>query len=426
MMNLKLQLDRAVKLSALTLVSLLLTGCWDSVEINNRSVILEFAIDKYLGDNDTARPLDDQNRFAITYSIPDMAKLSGTASLVEDMKTNILVTAPTIATSLDDLETRTRNTITFSHVKVVLIGEELLKDPKLLQESLDAMTRGRLIARNVPLLAVKGKTEDAINIENTQQPILGLYIMNYFNNKERPRAYFKPQLLGNFVRDMQDTGVATIPIFHIPEDAGDSQNAENIAQDNDEQGGENALESEGSSTGQEANSTGYEISGGAVIKDYELVDYIDKDIVKGQLIIDGDAKNMPVVVEHQNSPVSFILERCKRKVKFAEIEGQMSVIIEIRASGDIAEYHPKNGVLTQEDVDEIQVLLQNELVRQASGAVNKAKELNVDFLGIGQQMYRKYVKLWADYEATWEADGFRQMPVYLDVSVEAENTGVFQ
>ncbi|OOB77653.1 MAG: hypothetical protein BEN18_10020 [Epulopiscium sp. Nuni2H_MBin001] len=432
----------AAKLSALLLAPLILTGCWDSVEINNRSVILEFAVDKYLGDNDTSKPLDDQNRYEITYSIPDMAKISGTESLATDMKTNILVTAPTIATSLDDLETRTRNTITFSHVKVILLGEELLKDAKLFEESIDAITRGRVIARNVPILAVKGRTEDAMNVENTQQPLLGLYMMNYFNNKERPQAYFKSQLLGNFIKDMQDTGIATMPIFHLadneegntekPDDNASSASKSDISSDaaaSDVTASE-AAEDDGkaSSTGEEASSTGYDISGGAIIKNYELVEYVDKDVVRGQLIVDGDIKNAPVVIEYDGYPLTYIIQHASSRKKFRTIDGQLSLVVELDIDGSIAEYvsTDENNIFNTPSMDEIKMLLANEILRQAFIAIDKSHEINVDFLHVGQAMYRKEPDMWDKYKPSWEDEGFRNFPIHINANVNIENTGIIQ
>ncbi len=425
-MNLKLLIKNSRLLGAVV-ATLMLTGCWDSVEINNRSVILEFAIDKYLGDNDTSRPLDEQNRYALTYSIPDMAQLSGTQSLVEDMKTNILVTAPTIATSLDDLETRTRNTITFSHVKVILLGDELLKDPLLFEESIDAITRGRVIARNVPLLAVKGKTEDALNMDNTQQPLLGLYIMNYFNNRERPQAYFKSQLLGNFVKDIQDTGIATMPIFHLPDDA-------NSLIDKSAEGGDVGGDVGGDTGGKssktttEASATGYDISGAAIIKDYKLVDYVDKNVVRGQLIVDGDIKNAPVVIEYDGMPLTYILQHASSRKKFREVDGKMSLVIELDIDGDIAEYisNQTSNIFNTQSMAEIKRLVEEEIIRQAFIAIDKSRELNVDFMHIGLAMYRKEPDMWEHYKHTWDEIGYRTFPIWINVDATIDNTGIIQ
>lgn len=411
-------LSRCLRMIPIAILPTLLVGCWDSIEINNRSVILEFAIDKNMEHKyDPSIPIDDQSIYNITYTIPDMAKLSGTESLATNMETSIIVQAPTIAASIDDLETKTRNTISFSHVKGILIGENLLRDKALFKQIIDSISRDMVIARNVPLLAVKGEAAITAEIENEQQPVIGLYIMNYFNNKERPRSYFKPQLLGNFVRDIQETGIATIPIFHIPEQ--NDQTGGLVGEIDQEAGGVGAT-----------NRTNNEIdiSGGAVIKDYELVDYITKEEVRGQLLVQGEVRNAPITVMYQDSPITYSIKEEKSKLKFDKTPDGPICYVQIEAKGDIAEYssETEESIFNTSKIKEIQKVLEDELVRQAHLAIDRSKELNTDFLQVGLEMYRKHPKWWKEYGPIWEDGVYEKMPIIVDVNVAIENTGILQ
>ena len=70
----------------ISLSSLMLTGCWDNVEINERHVVLEIALDKGEEKN-TKGNIEDRDYYEITYMIPDIAKLSGEDSLAKNVKT---------------------------------------------------------------------------------------------------------------------------------------------------------------------------------------------------------------------------------------------------------------------------------------------------------------------------------------------------
>ena len=63
-------------------------------------------------------------------------------------------------------------------------------------------------------ISVNGDAKLITKVESEEQPILGLYIMDYFNNGERASSFFKKQLVGNYIREMDDTGVSTLPLFH--------------------------------------------------------------------------------------------------------------------------------------------------------------------------------------------------------------------
>ena len=382
---------------AMALLPLLLVGCWDSTEVNSRSVILELAIDKNTDYKyNPEKLLDGQPIYTISYTLPDFGKLSGTESLAKDVETNLTTQSATLATSIADVELRSKNSVSFSHVKALFVGEALLKDPKLFKATLDALSRDMLIARNVPLLAVNGQASDTTKIENNEQPILGLYIMDYFNNKERATSFFKKQLIGTYIKEMEDTGVSTLPIFHV----------EQLAQEGME--------------GQ------IDISGGAVMRDYELVGYLNKEEVRGQLLIEGKVKNSPVVIVYDGNLLTYQIKEENSKIKFEDSPEGPLCLIELDVKGSISEYLTEAGTNLTKDgtIEEIKALLAEEMIAQAAVGIQKSKAMNIDFLGIGEAMYRKHPEMWAKYQPRWLETVYENMPIRVGVTVDIQNTGI--
>lgn len=386
-----------IKVIALCMLPMMLTGCWDSTEVNSRSVILELAIDKNTDYKyDPERLLDGQPVYTISYTIPDFGKLSGTDSLAKDVETNLTSQSATIATSIADIELRSKNSVSFSHVKALFLGEDLLKDPKLFKATLDALSRDMLIARNVPLLAVNGEASTTTEIENNEQPILGLYIMDYFNNKERATSFFKKQLVGTYIKEMEDTGVSTLPVFHVDQT------------DKEEMKGQ------------------IDISGGAVIHNNELVGYLTKEEVRGQLLVEGKVRNSPVVVVYEDNLLTYQIKDEKSKIKFKDTPEGPTCLIEMDVKGSISEYLAENGTNLTKDgtIEEIKTLLAEEIITQVGVGIDKSKEMNIDFLGIGQAMYRKHPKMWAKYKPGWLRETYQNMPISIGVNVDIQNTGI--
>lgn len=386
-----------IKIMALCMLSMMLTGCWDSTEVNSRSVILELAIDKNTDYKyDPERLLDGQPVYTISYTIPDFGKLSGTDSLAKDVETNLTSQSATIATSIADIELRSKNSVSFSHVKALFLGEDLLKDPKLFKATLDALSRDMLIARNVPLLAVNGEASTTTEIENNEQPILGLYIMDYFNNKERATSFFKKQLVGTYIKEMEDTGVSTLPVFHVDQT------------DKEEMKGQ------------------IDISGGAVIHNNELVGYLTKEEVRGQLLVEGKVRNSPVVVVYEDNLLTYQIKDEKSKIKFKDTPEGPTCLIEMDVKGSISEYLTESGTNLTKDgtIEEIKTLLAEEIITQVGVGIDKSKEMNIDFLGIGQAMYRKHPKMWAKYKPGWLRETYQNMPISIGVNVDIQNTGI--
>lgn len=373
------------------ILPLMLTGCWDSVELNERHVILEIAIDKTLKP-DLSKPINERQIYQITYGIPDIGKLSGADSLAENVKTTITTQSPSIATSIDEIETKTQNTVTFSHAKALVLGEEILKDRTSFQAALDALLRDMRVGRSVTVLATKGLAGDLTQADNPQNPIMGMYVMKYFNNKERAISYAKGQLLGNLIKELEDTGVSTMPII--------SNNEEGIVQ----------------------------ISGAALIKDYEFVTWLDKNEVRGELFVEGKIKRVPIIINYKNQYLTYMIKEQQSKIHFEDENGKLQCYIDLTVKGDITEYLSSNSknIFNEESIKEITKLLEQEITRQATLAVDKSQSLGVDFLGIGLEMYRKTPKQWKDYKEKWNEGTYKDFPIHVDSTVNIQNTGILE
>lgn len=367
-----------------------LTGCWDNVEINERHVVLEVAIDK----NNT--PEEDQlenqeRRYEVTYTIPDIAKLSGEDSLSEDVKTAIVTKSTTLATSVDEVERRTQNTITFSQTKALLLGEELLKDKALFKSTIDGLIRNMQVGRGTTILAVKGKAGELTQTQNPQNPIIGLYVMKYFNNSERPTSYAKQQTLGNMIKEIQETGITTIPII----------------------------------SSQEGNMV---IQGAALIKDYELVEWLSKEQVRGELFIDGRIKEVPLVIKYKGENLTYHIDGEQSRVSFKENNGIWYAQIQIQVRGNITEFVSSNQdeLFNESSMKEIGHLIEQEINRQIQESIAYSKEINIDLFNIGLEMYRKHPKQWEHYKDRWATTGYIDMPIDIITTVTIHNTGMLE
>ena len=375
----------------LIMSTLMLSGCWDSVEVNDRYIILELAIDKNQTIDPGAKPAE-KDRYKVTYSIPDISKLSGSESLLEDVKSIIKVSSPSIVSSIDDLEAKTQNTVTFSHTKALILGEELLRDKKLFRAAMDSITRKRFLARSTPVFGTKETAAKIVEASSPQNPIIGLYVMKYVNNVERPVSYAEEQLLGNFIKEMEGSGVSVIPLINMDKE------------------------------GQ------IEISSGALIKDYELVTFLNKDEMRGKLLIEGAVKEAPIVIMYNDEYLTYVVQKQKSQMKFKESDGQMVCSIELMLKGNITEYvsQEERNIFDKGTVDAVEKILEKEIVSQAQIALDKAKAYNVDFLNIGRMFYRKHPKKWQKYKDSWEADGFKEFPVEITAKVDVDGTGVLE
>ena len=374
----------------ISLSSLMLTGCWDNVEINERHVVLEVALDKGEEGNPEAN-IEDRDYYEVTYMIPDIAKLSGENSLAENVKTAIVAKSPTIAKSVDDIESKTQNTLSFSHTKALIFGEELIKDKKLFRAAIDSLIRNKQISRGTNILAVQGKASDIVQSDNYQNPMVGLYIMKYFNNTERGTSHAKQQVLGNMVKEIQSSNITTIPKIEM--------NEEGILK----------------------------IDGAAVIKNYELVGWLDEDEVRGELFVDGRIYKVPTVIEYQGEYLTYEIEQQNRSISFKD-ENKLQAIIKIMVRGNITEYNSSKNkyVFDDKKIEEVSKLVGEQIKKQVQKTIDTSKMMNTDFLNIGLELYRKHPKLWEKYKESWDLEGYKNLPIQINMEVIIQNTGAVE
>ena len=380
-------MTRIIYISIIVASSILLTGCWDSVEINRRHVVLEVAIDK----NQEA---GSDKPYEITYTIPNIAKLTGRNSIAENIKTAIVTNSKTIGGSIDEVDHRTQNTVSFGHTKAIVIGREILEDKALFEGVLDGLIRNMQVARGTMILAVDGKAKDITQSSVGQNPMMGLYIMKYFNNPERPISYAKQQNIGNIMKEIYNNNITTIPVIKNKDDK-------------------------------------VLIQGAAVVKDYKLVNWLDKDQVKGELFVEGKINEAPIVVSYRDHDLTYNIDNQNSRICFEEVGGngsKIEAVIKIEVTGGVVEYSLFEGnvIFEENSMKEINELIQKQIEKEVMQTVDYAKGINVDFLNIGLQMYRSKPDIWENYKDGWEQEGFKNIPVRVKSEVVINNTGALK
>jgi len=366
----------------------ILTGCWDSVELNDRHVVLELALDKA---ENVQNKIGQEGYYEVTYTIPDMKKLSGADSLSEDVKTKMVTVSPTLVKSIDEMEAKMQNTLTFSHVKAIVLGEDLLKDKQLFENIINSISRNIDFSRGINLLATKGKASDITQGENYQNPMLGLYIMKYFDNTEKLTGNAKQQSMGTMLREIQETSITTLPIISKTEEKS------------------------------------MKIGGAAVIKDYELVDWLSEDEVRGMTLIDGKIKGMPVVIEYKGNYLTYTIKEKKTNIEFKEGKN-LETVINLRIHGEITEglSAMNSKIFDRNDIDQITELLRNKINEKLQLVIEKEKAIDVDFLNIELALYRKSPKLWNKYRGQDDSSIISNMKIDLNTDIIIENTGIIE
>jgi Ger(x)C family germination protein len=182
-------------LPVMLITALLLSGCWDRREIEERTSVVAIAIDK---------PKDRPDMILLTVQIPIPIRIagSGTGSGGGDGTNSVEVMSAmgrTVVDAFENLQKRLNQQLFYGHTRVIAIGEEVAKSG--LVSILDPFRRDPQIRRLLWPIVVKGEGRNLLTATPTLEQIPTVFIMTMIENGTRSGRI--PEVnLGTFFVDL--------------------------------------------------------------------------------------------------------------------------------------------------------------------------------------------------------------------------------
>ena len=187
--------------------ALLLSGCWDGKELNDRAYVNTLAIDK-----------TKDSEYRVCISISDIAQQEG-GGHEDDSKDRNKGTkehrGSSVMEAINECERRTSRSLFFGHLQAVLFGKELLSDRDMFLEALAALEQNSEFSRKMMILA--GEDIEICEMTPAGEPSLGAYAVSFYK-KDRTGETFE-LTLEELLISISKTGSAVIP--KIEEDEGE-------------------------------------------------------------------------------------------------------------------------------------------------------------------------------------------------------------
>lgn len=357
----------------LLLTSLLLTGCWDKIEIEERAHISAVGIDLYEPANDKEREASNdissgvisdevkrQNKFVFTFAFPKES--------LEEVEDIILSTAGNSLYGVSRvMADRTNKELFLGHLRTVIISKDLAKDPDLFREILDGIETNELLSRRVILAMTEDSAGDIIKIQPAMQPRIGQFISELFRRKD-VTSRIPSGSIGDILKDLHESGNTAIPRI-IP--------------------GKNDVK----------------IAGAAVIRNFEFIGWLGEIetaelmVFKGEVDITGGRS-----IEYKGHSIPVDFRPRKPKMTLVEDENNIKILVEIEGEADIKQtyFESKEDLLKVEVIKEIEDLFSEQMEDEIEEMINKIqKEFRVDILGIDRYLRQRHYKLWKQVEGDW-------------------------
>ena len=285
---------------ALMLCAVLLTGCWDKVEIEDRLFVLAIGIDKAL-EEEKQQPTD---RYSINFVSPIVAALKesgGKGGIGETFNTYKAVSS-IFSFGLNQMYERMDKKLSFQHTRNLIFGEDLLKDEGLFKEVLDAVGRSHEFHRNMYVFAVPGRAEEVFKIKPKYTSLLAMYISGIAENNLYQSSIYKMPAYQMYDNLSNFDGNTVIPTLKASKDEA-------------------------------------KVAGVGIIKNYKLVGYLDDKDSETLNWLNDSASGGIIEAKYNEIAIPFMYNNFKTKLVLDKVEGdKLYLTFKMETEGSAEEY----------------------------------------------------------------------------------------
>jgi spore germination protein KC len=371
---------------ALVLCVVLLAGCWDKVEIEDRLFVLAIGIDK-AKEEEKLQPTD---RYIINFVSPVVAALKDWAGEGETFKT-YKTTSSIFTFGLNQMYERMDKKLSFQHTRVLIFGEDLLKDEKLFKEVLDAVGRSHEFHRNMYVFAVPGEAEAVFKIKPKYTSLLAMYITGIAENNVYQSSIYKMPAYQMYDNLTNFDGNTVIPSLRASEDEA-------------------------------------KVSGVGIIKNYKLIGYLDDKDSETLNWLNNSANGGLIAVKHNELEIPFIYNDFNTKLVLNKVEGdKVYLTYNMEVEGSAEEYIWGESLMEQKLLDAVEKGLEKTIEDRSKSLIDKLKnEFKVDLIGVGPYLRKHHSAIYKSIEKDYESFFTKNVEINIKAKVSIRRVGTIE
>lgn len=374
-------MNRSLKLFILLLILCILTGCWDKLEIEERAYVSVLGIDL----NTEAK--SPREKYLVTYSWPNLNAIGKNASS-EKTKFVLSSTGRSIYDTSVEMATRINKTLFLKHIKVIVIGEDVARNPDEMKAMLDGFGRSSMISRKAVILIAEGMAKDAINIENEMEPVTGALIEGIWNNYGNT-ARFNHQNLGHILTLLYNIDRALLPRVVPKKD-------------------------------------GIIVAGSSIIKDFKHIAWLGELETRAIMFMKGMVESEMIDITLDGIEIPYIVSSTNVK-KSANAEGgkiNMNYFIQLEGYTQRFKLDIPEKIMDSKTINKIEKQVEKTLEDEINVTVNKIqKNFNVDVIEVEEYLRKFKPDVWEKIKDDWE-EIFQDISITVKVEAKLRRVGM--
>ncbi|MGM7701556.1 Ger(x)C family spore germination protein [Pseudalkalibacillus sp. Hm43] len=374
---------------------LILSGCWNSRELNEIGIAVGLGIDK-----------TEDDQVLLTVQLVNPAEISTKQSGGSRAP---IVTYQEKGDSLFEALRRMTKTVPrktyFPHLRMLVIGEKAAEEG--IATSLDLMERDQEFRPD--FYVVIAKDHDAQDILDLLVPVEKITAQNLFTKLETSSKVWAPTAALKF-GDLLDqfTSQGKHPVISGVQIIGDEKAGKQM---------EN-LQSVDPSTRLQYNDL-------AVFEGDRLKGWLDESQSKGYNYIISDVTSTIVNIpcKEEKDSISIEILNTNSKMTSKMMNGQPHMEVNVKATGNVGEVECPINLQTSETIERLEKQTEKDIEMQINHAITVAKEdFQLDIFGFGDEIHRAHPAYWKRIKSKWD-ETFVDMPINVKVEVNIRQSG---
>lgn len=371
-------IHKRFRLVILTLtLALLMTGCWDAKDVDQRSFVMGIAFDL----------AETEDRYVMTIELPVLSGFASQSSGEGPKSVMFSTVGTSVAQMATHFESRTWRELFFGHTQAIIISGDAAR--KSIRPFLDFFDRNPRIDRRLTLFISQGEAQEIFKTKDPREDLVSVYLNQMLNTLTNTARVVKMNFQDS-LRNLESNGDTILPRVR--------------------------------SSGTEA-----VIAGGALIKDYKLIAWLGENETRAAAFLYNKVSGGLIVVNVDDNLYAYAMRSASSETKAKLKDNQLIFEIEVKSEGDIIEvYYEEAQGPSAFDIAKIEDKLNQLIANEILHLVTKLQDLKTDPIGFDRLVFRSYPKFWKEHAKDWKDKIFPQAKFEIKTTFRVRRTGIVE
>lgn len=378
----------------ITLLPLLLSGCWSLHELNNLSIVVGMGIDK-VGD-----------KFKVTVQLVNPGQVVVKKAGGNNFSPVITYeeTGVTIPDALTRMTAKSPRRLYYAHMRIIIIGEDVARDG--ISRPLDFISRNREMRTDFYfVIARNSSASEVLKVTSPMDPIPANNMYSKLENSDKTWAATTTMTLDQLIKDLSRQGKS--PVMTGIEILGNPRSGQKMS--NDQRVAPPVIS---------------KYSGAAIFKSDRMVGWLNEDETQAMNYIQNKVTRSSGVLScpHGKGTISLEIIRASSTIQSTMRNGMPEFDVFIRSEQDISAIECDIDIASNKFVDEVKELADKKMEQFLAASIAKVqKQYATDIYGFGDELHRENPRAWHKVD-NWN-ELFRKVPIRFHADIHIRRIG---